>query len=325
MFRLKKKWLKKQFSNKLVLFGAVLIAAIGLFFFSRMLALGETPPVQTLTDSAGNVRSNFANNDKANLNIRSYIDTPSNSRVSIFENFPSQVRYLSVISLKDKGGRSYTPTVNDLGQNKYRFDLRLIPKQYTCQINETACIQNAVLQGGEYILSDNYVDLKLEIEFIVYGKSELNTNFQGCENGPLVRISSASNVSYKLAGQNTYYKTSDFGAVCINVGEISPLISKSTYIERDGQLTKSNTFEAGDLVRVVLEIDEPNDRQSDYKITDKLPESVSGEIEYVLTTPGSVLPAQRLQINSDHNVIFEGNNERSLTRGKNKIEYQYRI
>lgn len=322
-FKKLKSWLKKKPAKIGPLLVAAIIIAGGFLIWQKTTVHGDTFYTQTVVDSNSISRTSFGLGEKGYLNIRTYLDNVTGAKIEVKEQFSQEVKYLQVASVVDKGSRTYTPTISN-SSGLYTFQLSSINYQYYCNPGETACISRATNQGGgQYLLSGNYIDWKIELEFVAPGVFDLNSNYTGCESQNPTQNANKSMVSYY--SNQVLTRNAFLGPTCVTSGELSANIVKTLELNKGGELTTANTFEAGDLVHVTLTIYEPNERQSNYKITDSLPKSISGQVEVKLSSPQGEVAKENLTISPDHTITVEGNEQKTLQKGVNRIEYEYRI
>jgi hypothetical protein len=319
----KKRQVSKKPIVKRVAFLALLVGLIiAVGFYTHYLIAGASAqsPEVTLTDLSGNSRSLFAPGESALLGVRVYgKNTPSGtpSRIDVYEQFPSItvnengeektvdiITFDEVYSLTDQNGTSQSkPTPVNQGHNYYKFSL-------------------------DGISVGNYLELKVKIKMgDTLGSYDALSNYANCEKGPLEKSAENSRVEYIDTNERIV-----LNALCLNISKDSPYIIKTTYGSDPGDdpanttAKRKATFEAGENVWVVLEINEPETSRTDFKVSDRIPGSVSGNINYKFigaegaTKSGTVLPESGI-VTFSHSDI----SELELRRGKNYIIYWYKI
>jgi len=337
------KWAISKFSKidlkkarPVVILVAVVACSLVLYWHYRA-AQGEAgSPEKSTTDLDGNSKNSFKIGDSGYLNIKVYAKdagastspapnpsaTPTTAaNISVTEKLASQVEFNQLVSAIDKGGAERATVVSrSSGDPKTYINLSQIPRSYVCSPSKPECLSNAVKSGSTYTIYDNYVVLKIKFTAKEKGIIDLDSNYSACDSASPQKVSGDSKVEYRLSQKNV---TFDMPAMCVTIGNSAALNVKKTTQDKDG--SPKATFEAGDQVWVKLEIDEPGDSRTNYKITDAIPKSVSGEISYTFKgSDGSLKEDQKTRA-SDGKVEFTGSDEMKLLNGRNTIEYSYRI
>jgi len=277
--------------------------------------------------------------------IYRFIQGADGAKLDTYIKLPSQVDFNGIVSSGvDKGGRAYrlgfsNPTSNSL---LYKMETSgIVPVSYQCNDGEQSCIQNAVLRGdGTYWIENNYLDIKVKVKFNEPGNFDLLGNYINCETGPLQKISEDSKVDYfdTRNDSETLYKTLYFNALCIKVIKTSPSIVKVSYESDPGddlanpQAERKASFEAGDDVWIVLEISNNSGTSlSDWKISDRVPDSISASLDYWYYQGNYKAKEGKVSL-SGKEVVFKGTDSgdtgeyiRQLSLGKNYIKYRYKI
>lgn len=277
--------------------------------------------------------------------IYKFIEGADGAKLDTYIKLPSQVDFNGIVSSGvDKGGRAYrlgfsNPTSNSL---LYKMETSgIVPVSYQCNDGEQSCIQNAVLRGdGTYWIENNYLDIKVKVKFNEPGNFDLLGNYINCETGPLQKISEDSKVDYfdTRNDSETLYKTLYFNALCVKVIKTSPSIVKVSYESDPGddlanpQAERKASFEAGDDVWIVLEISNNSGVSlSDWKISDRVPDSISASLDYWYYQGNYKAKEGKVSL-SGREVVFKGTDSgdtgeyiRQLSLGKNYIKYRYKI
>jgi len=277
--------------------------------------------------------------------IYRFIQGADGAKLDTYIKLPSQVDFNGIVSSGvDKGGRAYrlgfsNPTSNSL---LYKMETSgIVPVSYQCNDGEQSCIQNAVLRGdGTYWIENNYLDIKVKVKFNEPGNFDLLGNYINCETGPLQKISEDSKVDYfdTRNDSETLYKTLYFNALCIKVIKTSPSIVKVSYESDPGddlanpQAERKASFEAGDDVWIVLEISNNSGTSlSDWKISDRVPDSISASSDYWYYQGNYEAKEGKVSL-SGREVVFKGTDSGDmgeyigqLSLGKNYIKYRYKI
>ena len=250
---------------------------------------------------------------------------PVTANLVITEKIPSQVSYDSVVEVFDwrmisdgHGGYIRRPlayTVTGPTNGKLTFTINNVPSRRDSTNNT------------------NVVFIKLKFTAKQSGVFDFTGNFNQCETGNPVQVSSQSSVQYYWRENPSNNHKYDFWSRC-SVIEGNPInIIKTTYLDKDGcksqcsnSCQRKANFEAGEKVLTSLVIDEPNESRTDYKIQDTLPKTVSGEIIYSLKREKDGFCKTDLRATvSDGKIEFQGSADQMLLNGKNIIEYSYKI
>lgn len=180
--------------------------------------------------------------------------------------------------------------------------------------------------------SYNWVYIRIKFTASRAGIFDIGSNFDGCGTWSLRQISSQSFVQYSLQSGGPLY-IYDFSAGCMSV-EGNPLnIIKTTYLKEgncksacSNSCKRQATFDAGEQVLTRLEIDEPDDSRTDYKIQDALPKTISEDVTYSFQREKDPFFCQSGTASaSNGQIIFPGGGAQELLKGKNIIEYSYKI
>lgn len=254
----------------------------------------------------------------------------SSASINFYEKLASGVQYNKLVSVKDKGGRVYSPSkVEILSDGTYKFTLLKIPDSYACDVGETVC-QNASTAGT---ITGNFVDLSLQVTFSQTGKFDLDSNYSGCETGHPRQTASSSKLEYIDPRTNTVLNNFAMPAMCLSVVDSGAgiLISKSTLLLdlKTQTLLPSASFEVGDEVVIRISINETLPFRQTWKIKDTIPPSV-GKLtgNPVLQTPGSGNNVELTSSIDGDTVVIQnkaGDQNTSLLGGVNIIEYRYKI
>ncbi|MDP3013314.1 MAG: hypothetical protein Q8M92_03665, partial [Candidatus Subteraquimicrobiales bacterium] len=280
---------------------------------------------------------NAASSDQLNsayLAILSAIEGVPAGLVAV-EKLASQASYLETNYVKDKGGRIYphvlTNSTQD-GSTLLTYNIIGVPETYYCDSSEPDCVANAKQSGaGQYYIENNFLNINIKVSFNSFGKFDLDSNYSGCGTDNIQKTADNSKVDYFSSANSdpinngSKYKSFTFSSLCINVtsGGTAPKISKITKDDKD---EKKATFEAGDLVKVKLEIDESESARSDYVIEDFVPASANGAISYKFSRQNDGFTKEGIGATaSGGKVKFTGTDELKLMHGKNFIEYSFRI
>ena len=271
--------------------------------------------------------------------IYGLIEGMTGVKLKYFTKLAPQAQFETLYSAIDKGGRNRPVTLTEISPGLYKI-VTDGPLAYTyrCASFETACRNNAVLHDdGFYWIENNYLDLKIKVKFTGLGVFDLLSNYIGCESGPLKQVGQDSRVEYYDPRNNEKYKTLYFKSVCVRVAESSPLIIKTSYTTDPGDDLANTTgvrqasFDAGDDIFVVLEIDDSTSGRTDFIIEDALPASVSGAIEYSFYHGSNKVKTGEVSA-SDSRVFFKGQENGgsgevigALSSGKNYIKYRFKI
>ncbi len=269
--------------------------------------------------------------------IYQYIRGNTGVELGYFLKIAPQTELESVYSAKDKGGVTRSVELEEISSGYYKIKTSLIPATYQCFHDDLTCQSNAVMhEDGTYWIENNYLDIKIKTKFTSVGTFDLLTNYIGCESGPLKQISQDSRVEYYDPRDGSKYKNLYFKSVCIRVSESSPFIIKTSYGSDPGEDlinpkgSRQASFDAGDDVWIVLEIDDSTSGRSDFIIEDKVPESVSGKVEYSFYHGGSKIKTGEASV-TDAKLQFSGQNSEgsetigALAGGKNFIKYKIKI
>jgi len=108
----------------------------------------------------------------------------------------------------------------------------------------------------------------------------------------------------------------------VEIGHNSPSVIKETF-DSNSYTNYKATFEAGETVFVRLTIDEPGNSRTDYKIEDAVPSHVSGTINYTFRRGSYTYSGKTTAVSAK--IIIEGKSEIDLYKGKNYLEYSYKI
>jgi len=324
MWLSKKRKVSKKPTIKRVAFLALvasLIIAIGFYTHHLIAGASAQSPEATLTDLSGSNRTLFTPGESALLGVKIYgKNAPSGapSRIDVYEQLPSItvdengakktvdiVTFEEVYSLTDQNGtRQNKPTMVSQGDNYYKFSL------------------DGVSEG-------NYLELKVKIKMgDTLGSYDALSNYANCEKGSLEKLAENSRVEYIDTNEKI-----PLSALCFKISsDTPPYIVKTTYSSDPGDnpantaAKRKATFEAGESVWVVLEIDEPEVSRTDFKISDRIPGSVSGSINYRFISAGGTPKSGKVSPRGGV-VTFShlDNPELELRQGKNYIIYQYKI
>lgn len=275
-----------------------------------------------------------------NINeIYHLIEGMSGVKLKYFVKVAPQARVETLYSAVDKGGRSELVTMAEVSPGLYEITTDdPVSYTYRCGSEEASCLSNAVLHDdGTYWIENNYLDIKIKIKFVSLGVFDLLSNYTGCETGPLRMVGQDSRVEYYDPRDDAKYKTLYFKSLCVRVAESSPSIIKTSYATDPGDdLTnptgvRQATFDAGDDVWIVLEIDDSTPGRLDWRIEDKVPESVSGKVDYSYYQGSNKVKSGRVNV-TESKVIFsgqQGNGSQealgALAAGKNYIKYRFKI
>ena len=247
----------------------------------------------------------------------------------VTEKLAPKASYIETNYVKDKGGRTYPYTVTSTPQGDstvLMYSVGGVPENYYCDSSESECLASA---NPNHYIENNFLNINIKVNFSSFGKFDLDSNYSGCDSGNLQKVADNSKIDYYSSpnsdptNNGSKYKTFTFSALCINVtsGGTSPKISKITYDESGN---KKATFEAGDPVKVILEIDESESTRSDYIIEDFVPASANGSISYKFIRSDGFTKVGTATA-SDEKVRFVGTDELKFMHGINSIEYSYRI
>lgn len=228
--------------------------------------------------------------------------------------------------VKDKGGeaRSFSLERDDDG-GIVRLKINPFPESYVCDSSKNECAENGTLSGGQRVIYNNFLLVPLKFSVESGGRFDLTGNYEGCQTGDPVKAASVSRVEYLTGGfAGTPYKSFDLPAMCIKATSGMPVGLTKTTLNEDGE--RQAAFEAGDIVTVRLEIDEPEDERAEYEIVDRLPAAVSGKIGYSFFREKDEYKKENLEtVAGDGRVTFIGADDTKLLKGKNVIEYKYKI
>lgn len=191
--------------------------------------------------------------------------------------------------------------------------------------------------------TEDNVTLKLSVKFVNAGIYDALSNYTNCESGKTQKLSEISRVEYIDGSSSSKVQTSSLGPLCIKVSKNSLKIVKTSYLDSAAgvdlknlsavlALEKAASFEAGNNVVVVLELDELDNTRSDFKVSDLLPSTVTGKIDYVYISNGVVQNSSLINQTAG-SVVFYGTTPSpakspvigSLNKGKNYIIYRYKI
>lgn len=275
-----------------------------------------------------------------NINgIYQFIEGTTGVKLGYFLKLAPQTELETVYSAIDKGGRSRAVSLQEISPGTYRITTNYsLPESYKCTTGEESCTSHAVLRDdGSYWVEENYLDIKLRLKFTGIGTFDLLSNYIGCESGPLKQVSQDSGVESFDPRDDTKYKTLYFKSVCVRVAESSPSVIKTSYATDPGDDLANPTgvrqasFDAGDDVWIVLEIDDSTSGRTDFTIGDQVPASVSGAIEYSFYH-GADKPKTGEVVISSSKAFFKGQDSGDvgetiggLSSGKNYIKYKFKI
>lgn len=188
------------------------------------------------------------------------------------------------------------------------------------------------------------VNLKLSVTFKNAGVFDALSNYTNCDSGQVQKLSEISRVEYINGSSSALVQKSILSPLCVKVVRNSLQIIKTTYLDTAARvdiskladvqaLTKTANFEAGNNVIVVLEIDEQDPSRSDFKITDYIPDTASGNIDYAFIANGAIANSATTKSGGNNSVVFYGGTAPpahtpaigSLIRGKNYLIYRYKI
>lgn len=269
-----------------------------------------------------------------------YIRGTSGSYLDTFIKLPQQVSFESMVSAIDKGGRTRSVSVTNISSSLYKIESDdPVPIEYVCAEGDESCRQNAVLRpDGSYWIENNYLDIRVKVKFNELGSFDLLSNYTNCETGPLQKVAEDSRVEYIHPDDGSLSDTRYFDALCVRVLETSPSIVKVSYESDPGsdlanpQAARKASFEAGDDVWIVLEISTGGAAGlADWKISDQVPNSVSGPLRYWYYHGADIVKDGQVIV-SDKKVIFKGADSGDtgaylggLSSGKSYIKYRYKI
>jgi hypothetical protein len=198
------------------------------------------------------------------------------------------------------------------------------------------------------------VNLKLAVTYTSAGVFDALSNYTNCDSGQVQKLSEISRVEYINGSSGASVQKSTLSPLCVKVVRNSLQIVKTTYLAKKdaagqdinvdiaklsdvmdpAKTDKTANFEAGNKVIVVLEIDELDASRSDFKITDYVPPTASGSIDYffISANANEALPSTQIPtIAISNSVVFYGAAAAKpptvgpLTRGKNYLIYRYKI
>lgn len=274
------------------------------------------------------------------FDIYHYIKGNSGAYLDYFIKLPQQVSLESFVSAVDKGSRTRPVAISSISPGFYKIESDSpVPIEYRCNNDEGSCVKNATLRSdGSYWIENNYLDIRVKVKFNELGSFDLLSNYTNCETGPLQKIAEDSRVEYIHPNDGSLSDTRYFDALCIRVLETSPSIVKVSYESDPGgdlanpQAARKASFEAGDDVWIVLEISTGGAAGlADWKISDQVPDSVSGSLRYWYYHGADMVKDGQVVV-SDKKVIFKGADSGDtgvyvggLSSGKSYIKYRYKI
>jgi hypothetical protein len=285
--------------------------------------------------------------DNIYTNIINFIQSPPIIPMKITEKLASQTNFVSFVSAKDKGGRSYSPDVSDglSGEKTYYFN-NGISKTYTCNADETSCIAGAdeTMVNGKTVwtINNNFIEVVMRVKFASVGSFDIDSNANGCQVGKINDYSiKPSKVEYYDSQGYAVIKTLYLPSKCIEVvysGGSLLNVTKSTYANdptkvADAQL-KAN-FEGGDTVYVRLQIEEETQQRNEFIIKDELPNSAAKDIDFTFSREKDGYKASgKVTWVTEGGIKYlkfspsgaNGANKIDvLLNGKNYIDYAYKI
>jgi len=305
-----------------VIFGVVLIGILVLGF--KLNVFSQNPaPEGRVYDQSMNPKSAFLPQEHGFITVKAYrvnISTGSTvpSQMKFYFNQPSGLE----IGYESKDGMG---TVTPANVTKTDGVL-LVP----VDISST--------DAGQY------VSIKLSVKFINAGVYDALSNYTNCESGKVQALSETSRVEYINGATSALVQKNTLSPLCIKVVRNSLQIIKTTYLDTSAgidiknlaqvqALTRTGNFEAGNKVVVLLEIDELDTSRSDFKISDLVPDTVTGNVDYAFIVNGTVQNSAITKVGGSNTVVFYGGAPSaantpavgSLSRGKNYLIYRYKI
>jgi len=259
--------------------------------------------------------------------ILNEIESASGVPVRVSEKLAGELSFVNLVSVIDKGGRSYTATVTDGSGGEKILQLDGLPENYDCNPGETAC--QSAASGGK--IDHNYTDFKIQFKANRKGTFDADSNYEGCDTGKMNQIASDSKVEYLNPSDGSVYKTMNFSYLCLAITDslAAENVMKVTFGDTGRALRKA-TFEAGETVYVSLIIQETETSRTDFAIFDTVPKSIAGTVNFTLERAGSVVAncsttASGGEIKLDGGAACQGGTTLDLKQGINTIKYEYKI